>query len=166
MTQTQQKRLDRYVLPLELKSLESKGAFSGYASVFHVTDLCRDQILPGAFQYSLKAWKEKKKWPFLLWQHRMEHPIGFWTHIQEDAQGLFVSGQLLLEIQQAQEAYTLMKANVLEGLSIGFKAIVAKKDDLNRVRKVFQVDLVEISLVTFPANPEARLRDVRHIPIA
>ncbi|MGL5784822.1 MAG: HK97 family phage prohead protease [Alphaproteobacteria bacterium] len=162
MPQPHQKLLDRCVLPLELKSLESKGAFSGYASVFHVTDFCRDQILPGAFQFSLKTWKTKGKWPFLLWQHRMENPIGFWTHIQEDDRGLFVNGQLLLEIQQAQEAYALMKANVLEGLSIGFKPIVAKKDDHQRVRKLFQVDLVEISLVTFPANPEARLHDVRN----
>lgn len=149
--------LERSVCPLEVKSLEAQGSFCGYASVFHVTDWCRDQVLPGAFEATLKDWQKKGKWPFLLWQHQLDQPIGYWTHLQEDEKGLWVKGQLLLELQQAREAYALMKAGVLEGLSIGFKPIVAKKDAGQRIRKIFQVALVEVSLVTVPANPEATI---------
>lgn len=150
-----------FLAPLEIKHIKAQGSFSGYASIFHVMDLHHDQVMPGAFKFSLERWMKKQRWPFLLWQHNLSEPIGYWTHIQEDQKGLFVEGQLLLEIQRGKEAYSLIKKGVVEGLSIGFRPIVTRKDKTQRVRKLFQVDLVEISLVTLAANPEARLQEVK-----
>ena len=150
--------------PLEIKSLSAEGTFSGYASVFNVVDAQKDVVLPGAFHYSLKQWKVKGKLPFLLWQHHLSEPIGFWKSLREDDRGLYVEGQVLLNLTRGKEAYFMMKAGILEGLSIGFIPIVARKSPKKSVRNLYQIDLVEISLVTLPANPEAQLRQVKHLP--
>jgi len=150
-------------LPLGVKSLNNTGAFVGYASTYAV-DHHKDQVVPGAFAHTLKQWRQKQKLPLLLWNHRLEEPLGFWTHVQEDPQGLYVEGQLLMDLQRAKEAYLLMKRNILSGLSIGFRILMARRLAATQVRKIYQLDLVEISVVTSPANTHARVLDLKAQP--
>lgn len=144
-----------YEFPLDLKSMEENGHFAGYASVFNVEDNHSDIILSGAFANSLRG-KRYGKDIKLLWQHKSEEPIGIFTKIVEDEHGLFVEGKLLLQVQRAQEAYALIRSGALKGLSIGF--IVKQYDhNDNGARLIYEADLWEISLVTFPANDKAQI---------
>ena len=113
-TMRERKRLG---FTLELKSLDSQGRFAGYASVFNVVDNQRDIILPGAFVSSVKGRVQEIKF---LWQHQQDEPIGVLDAVFEDAYGLYVEGRLLLTVQRAKEAYTLLKAGAISGLSIGY----------------------------------------------
>jgi len=147
-----------------LKNLEEDGVFIGYASVFDCVDFQNDQVLPGAFVKSLEHWRTKQSWPKMLWQHDHHHPIGEWLDMQEDATGLLVKGQLLLDVRKGREAYTLLKRNVVNGLSIGFsleKAATSPKGH----QLLQEVHLHEISLVTFAANPKAKVEWVKSIDI-
>jgi HK97 family phage prohead protease len=147
-------------VPFEIKSLESAGEFSGYASTYN-TDDHHDRIVPGAFSHTLRRWREQKRWPLLLWQHKMDEPIGTWHDMREDQNGLFVKGRLILEMSRARDAYTLIKQGVLDGLSIGFFVVVSKYDSQAGERKIFQLDLAEISVVTTPANPSATIHTLK-----
>jgi hypothetical protein len=140
-----------------LKNLQNDGHFSGYASVFSVIDMQGDKVLPGAFHYTLNQWKQKKSWPKMLWQHNPSQPIGIWHSLKEDQHGLYAKGQLLLDVQQAKEAYSLLKANAVNHLSIGFSVIDADYDRAQGCRLLKKITLHEISLVTFAANNEARI---------
>ncbi len=144
-----------------LKNLETSGIFSGYASVFDVIDAQNERIRAGAFVSSLKHKTQQGNMPHLLWQHQIDHPIGVWESIKEDSHGLWVKGRLLLNIQKAQEAYTLIKEGVVRGLSIGFHPVYAAIDPKHGIKTHYQVDLVEVSLVTLPANPSALIHDVK-----
>lgn len=152
-------RLD---IPLQLKSVSDSGEFEGYGSVFGVKDSYDDVVVPGAFSASLQAWKEKNALPALLWQHRMDEPIGIYTEMKEDEVGLYVKGRLLIDDDPlSKRAHAHMKAGSLTGLSIGY---MLKDWEYDRVKGVFllkEIDLWEVSLVTFPSNDEAR---VRHFP--
>jgi len=148
--------------PLSLKSWEANGSFSGYASVFGITDFQGEKVAAGAFAASLQAWAKSGKMPKLLWQHDYHRPIGFWREIREDSHGLFVKGQLLLDLVQGCEAYTLLKNGVIDGLSIGFIPVKARRvSGKNRLRILEEVNLQEISLVTFAANPGAKVEQVK-----
>lgn len=139
----------------EVKSVSDTGLFEGYASVFSSVDEGRDMVAPGAFNRSIK--ERGPKGVKLLWQHDPMEPIGRIDTIREDARGLFVRGRLLLEIRRAREALSLMKEGALDGLSIGFRTIKARTDEAKGVRHLLDVDLWEISLVTFPMQPAARI---------
>ena len=143
---------------IDIKSLDESGVFAGYASVFHVVDNQKDMILPGAFVHSLDGRKGQIK---LLWQHDMREPIGLIEEVREDQNGLYVQGRLLLEVGKAREAYTLMKEGVISGLSIGYSPRRYRIDPDTGVRLLQEVDLWEISLVTFPANDAARISVVK-----
>ncbi|MDB2415441.1 HK97 family phage prohead protease [Rickettsiales bacterium] len=143
-------------IPFEVKSLEKDGVFSGYASVFGVLDNHQDVMVKGAFTETLKNKKDIK----LLWQHQTDKPIGVFTIIREDVHGLYVEGKLLLEVQQAKEAYELMKNGAVRGMSIGYSVKDASYDDEN-IRYLTNVELFEISLVTFPANEHAEIIAVK-----
>lgn len=145
---------------LSLKAISEQGVFSGYASVFNTVDSHNDVVEYGAFAHSLKAQKEGKAVK-LLWQHRADEPIGFFKAIREDARGLYVEAQLSLDVQRAKEAYSLLKAGALEGLSIGYNAVEYSIDEATGVRHLNRVDLWEISLVTFPANQAAQVMLVK-----
>lgn len=138
-----------------IKNFETDGSFQGYASVFNNVDLQQELVEPGAFNKSLKKWQLSQQLPKMLWQHDPKIPIGLWKNIREDEHGLFVEGKLLLDIRQGQEAYTLLKAGVVDGLSIGYNVIRAQRHSKHRVLQ--EIDLHEISLVTFAANPEAKV---------
>lgn len=151
--------------PLALKSWDADGSFSGYASVFGVTDSQGEEVASGAFGLSLKAWAESGKMPKLLWQHDYRQPIGLWREIREDDHGLFVKGQLLLDLAQGREAYSLLKNGVVDGLSIGFITVRARRAEGrnggSKVRILEEVNLKEVSLVTFAANPKAKVERVK-----
>lgn len=146
---------------MEIKSLNPQGLFIGYASVFGILDEQGDRIAPGAFLNSLKTWQERSQMPKLLWQHKPSEPVGYWKQIREDKQGLYVEGQLLLDIQRAREAYALMCSRVLDSLSIGYRVVESYRCGETNQRVLTHLDLMEISLVTFAANPHARIRAVK-----
>jgi HK97 family phage prohead protease len=135
-----------------IKSLGVDGRFAGYASVFNLVDRQRDVLLRGAFAETLKGRMREIKF---LWQHNMAEPIGIFTDIFEDERGLYVEGRLLLEVARASEAYALLKAGAIGGLSIGYSPLRYTIDPDTGVRLLSQVELWEVSLVTFPANQAA-----------
>lgn len=147
---------------LSLKAVGTDGTVEGYGSVFGVRDNYDDVIAAGAFLESLKAHKAAGTMPAMLWQHEADDPIGIWTEMGEDSTGLRIKGQLCLETSQGKEAYALLKMGAINGLSIGFMSVPGTsvyKDD--GVRVLNQIDLWEVSLVTFPANESARVTNVK-----
>lgn len=140
---------------------ENMGMFEGYGSVFNNTDLGNDVIMPGAFTKSLN--KTGPKGVKLLYQHKTDMPIGVFESIEEDKRGLKVRGKLALKTQLGREAYELMKMGALDGLSIGFRVSPKGQsyDAKGKRRMIKEVELMEISLVTFPMNPKAKIRSVK-----
>jgi HK97 family phage prohead protease len=144
---------------LELKrEPDNDGVFEGYASVFGVVDQGMDVVARGAFSKSLGKRKVK-----MLWQHDMGQPIGVWDQIDEDERGLFVRGRLLKEVDKGREAMALLRAGAIDSMSIGYRTIEAMPEAEGRVRKLTEVDLFEISLVTFPMLPDAKVTAVKSI---
>lgn len=139
----------------EVNDLAADGTFSGYGALFGVEDLARDVVEPGAFAASLAA--RGADGVKMLWHHDPAEPIGRWLEIREDGRGLFVRGRLLMGVARAREAATLMKAGVLDGLSIGFRTISGRRDPKSGIRRLKAIDLWEISVVTFPMQPDARV---------
>lgn len=142
---------------------ESKeyGLFEGYGSVFGNKDLGNDVIEKGAFAKSIK--RRTNKGVKLLYQHKSDMPIGVFDEIREDDHGLVVKGRLALKTQAGAEAYELLKMGALDGLSIGFRVNPSEVsyDKRNNKRIIKEVDLMEVSLVTFPMNPQATVRSVK-----
>ena len=128
------------------------GRIEGYASLFGLTDQGGDEVAPGAFAASLTRNGRSIK---LLWQHDPMQPIGVWETIREDDRGLLVTGRLLREVRRGAEAAALLKAGAVDGLSIGYRAVRAEKRQ-GGGRRLIEVDLWEVSLVTFPMLSEAR----------
>lgn len=152
-------RLD---VPLKLKSVSDSGEFEGYGSVFGVKDSYADIVLPGAFSQSLQRWHEKQSLPAMLWQHRMDEPIGIYTEMNEDSTGLYLKGRLLIDDDPlAKRAHAHMKAGSLTGLSIGYILNDWEYDQAKEAFLLKEIDLWEVSLVTFPANDDARVNDVK-----
>jgi len=143
---------------LEVKRINAEGVFAGYASLFGVVDTQRDVVMRGAFKDTLARREMPVK---LLWQHRMDEPIGIITQLFEDGRGLYIEGRLLLEVAQAREAYALLKAGAVTGLSIGYSPRRYRRDPDTGVRRLYAVDLVEVSLVTLPANTAAQVTVVK-----
>ncbi len=130
--------------------------FSGYASVFNVTDRGQDIIRPGAFLSSLK--NRGRRGIKILWQHDPKEVVGRIDEIYEDHKGLFIKARLLLDVARAIEAQKLIEEEALDGLSIGFHTLKSHRRD-DGVRILDEVDLWEVSLVTFPMNDFARVTD-------
>lgn len=135
-----------------------KGSFEGYASIFNKVDLQDDLVEPGAFAKSIKH--HRGSFP-LLWQHDRAQPIGI-VEAEEDERGLRVKGRLALGVSKARDVYELLRAKIIAGLSIGYKAVKEGVDRKTGVRRLKEILLWEISAVTFPANPEARVLGVKH----
>ncbi len=144
---------------LALDDVEIDGSFSGYASVFGLVDLGNDVIEKGAFAKSLTS--RKSSGVRMLWQHDAAEPIGVWTDVREDARGLYVEGRLAKGVARAREALELMRAGGLDGLSIGFRTVKARKDARTGLRHITEADLWEISVVTFPMLPQARIDNLK-----
>ncbi|SET16839.1 HK97 family phage prohead protease [Paracoccus homiensis] len=128
----------------------------GYASLFGLTDQGGDAVMRGAFAASLAKLSAKGDKVRMLWQHDPAKPIGVWDEIREDEKGLWVKGRLLPDVIQAREAAALIQAGAIDGLSIGYRTIRAERDQKGR-RALAEVELWEVSLVTFPMLPEAKV---------
>ncbi len=140
------------------------GFVLGYASLFGRTDLSGDRIRPGAFARSLR--ERGARGIRMLWQHDPARPIGVWTRLEEDRHGLLAEGRLALDTAQGREAFALLAAGALDGLSIGFRARSARplRDGAAR-RLLLDIDLLEISIVTFPMQEAARVHDTRALDL-
>lgn len=157
-------------VPFELKSIATVrgddgaefGVFEGVASTFGGPDMVGDVIEPGAFRASIARPQRVR----MLWQHDVRAPIGVWERLVESAGGLEVKGRLVLQVQQAREALALLKAGAVDALSIGFSVprdgAVVDRD--RAVRRLSRIDLWEVSIVTFPANPKARVNRIKARP--
>lgn len=154
--------LERKSMAFEVKDISDTGTFEGYAAVFGNVDAWNDVIERGAFKSCLRDYKKAGKMPALLWQHDRKQPIGVYEAMKEDDHGLFVKGRLLKDdVAQASEAYALLKAGALSGMSIGYLVKDYSIDEKTWVRTLRKVDLVEASLVTFPANDKAQITSVK-----
>lgn len=152
--------LSRKSYPMEIKEISDEGYFSGYGSVFDVVDDWDDVIVRGAFAETLR-----RKTPVMLWQHDSSNPIGVYEKIYEDDIGLWLEGRLLLDIEKGREAHILLKNRAIRGLSIGFLPL-AWEDEMRsrkKIRVLKDIDLWEVSLVTFPANPKAVVDEVKTV---
>lgn len=129
---------------------------AGYASVFGLRDKGGDTVLPGAYAGSLKRLAARGEKVRMLWQHDPGQPIGIWDQVVEDGHGLYVRGWLLEDVARAREARALLEAGAVEGLSIGYRTLRAEKTPEGG-RKLIELDLWEVSLVTFPMQAEARI---------
>lgn len=158
------KRIER---PFEIKKIEDSGWFEGYASVFGELDSYRDVVVAGAFEESLETRyraKGRKGVP-MLDQHEARTPVGLFPieSVVEDAKGLKVGGQINMEVQRGRENHALAKQGALSGLSIGYTTQIDEWDASGSIRILRQVDLWEISMVTFPAGDTARITSVKSI---
>lgn len=150
----------QFLAPLSCRLASGeKGVVEGYGSVFNNRDSYGDIVQKGAFAHSLKAHKAAGTMPAMLWQHDPGEPIGTWVSMTEDDTGLKVMGRLALETTRGKEAHALLKMGALTGLSIGFVTAEngSKFDRQTDTRQITEVDLWEVSLVTFPANGKARV---------
>lgn len=139
--------------------IEPDGAFEGYASLFGIADLGKDVVDRGAFRDSLV--RRGAAGVKMLWQHDPTEPIGRWLELREDSRGLYVRGRLSLAVERAREIHALMRDGAVDGLSIGFRSQRARTEPRSGLRRLQQVDLWEISLVTFPMLPQARVSAVK-----
>ncbi|MGY1490729.1 HK97 family phage prohead protease [Methylobacillus pratensis] len=155
-------QLKRKQIGFKADSVNDDGTFTGYGSVFGVLDSYREIVAPGAFKESLEKIKSTGDPLPALWQHWGSEPIGGYDDLAEDDHGLKVQGFLLKdEIPRAKEAYALMKRRVVKGLSIGYYVLEDSWNEKDRIRTLQKLDLVEISIVTFPANEEALIDAVK-----
>lgn len=151
--------------PLAIKALAADGLFSGYASVFGAVDHQNEIVASGTFAKTLAHWRAQGRMPAMLWMHDPTQPIGLWLSLHEDKNGLAVQGRLALRTQKGLEAYELLKMGALTGLSIGYRVVESRIDTSRKARVLTELDLFEISLVTFPANEGARVSDVKSPPV-
>ena len=164
--------MDRIEVKFAADQVDDKtGEFSGYGAVFGNLDSYGDVIAPGAFKATLKDWRAQKRLPPMLLQHggfgmvdTDALPIGKWTRMEEDETGLRVEGRLInLDTDLGRRIYGAMKEGVLEGMSIGYrpkKFTLGTKPDEPR-RRLEAIDLVELSVVTFPANGRALVDGIK-----
>lgn len=167
-------KMDRLRLDMEVKFSEDKssGVFSGYGAIFGNTDSYGDVIQKGAFKDTLRAWEDKGKYPPMLLQHGGGFlggaddllPVGKWNAMEENSKGLKVEGELFaLNTDRGAYLYDGLKSGALDGLSIGYRAkefVMGTKPSEPR-RTLKSLDLVELSIVTFPANDKARVGAVK-----
>lgn len=137
---------------------DDNGVFEGYASVFDVVDNGMDVVSRGAFTKSIATRKPK-----MLWQHDPSQVIGVWDEVTEDERGLFVKGRLLKDVVKGREAMALMRHGAIDSMSIGYKTIAASDEGSGAVRRLLEVELYEVSVVTFPMLESAKITDIKSI---
>ena len=146
----------------DTKAVSDDGLFTGYGSVFGVVDSYNEVVAPGAFQNSLADLKAKGRALPILWQHRTGEPIGDWQGLAEDSTGLKGEGALWLDdAPYARIAYRGMKSRAITGLSIGYYTLASSYNEKTGVRTLEELELVECSIVTVPANDEARIDSIK-----
>jgi uncharacterized protein len=161
----------------EFKSSTSdEGYISGYGSIFGNIDSYGDIVAKGAFTKSIADVDAgSKAWPAMLLQHggppaTDQTPIGVWTSMEEDDKGLKMTGRLA-PTTRGKEALALLRMSprpALSGLSIGYRCTdYAMHGKGNAARRTIKAaDLIEVSLVTFPANSRATITGVKSAIVA
>ncbi len=165
--------MDIHDLGLERKFCQSDAALNliegtvieGYASLFGAPDTGGDVVEPGAYKSSLAKLGDAGRRVKMLWQHDPTEPIGVWDEVREDDRGLYVKGRLLTDVSRAREAASLIESGAIDGLSIGYRTVRAERDAKGR-RHLSEVELWEVSLVTFPMLPDARVAAKGDVPEA
>ncbi len=152
-------RLSRRGLEVPLSAASGSGVFSGYASLFGQRDQSGDIVMPGAFHTSLI--RRPAEDIRMLFQHDPAEPVGSWLEVRENDKGLYVMGRLNKNVQRGHELLSLLESGGIDGLSIGFKTVSAGKDRATGARLLTNIDLWEISLVTFPMLQGARVSAVK-----
>lgn len=152
--------LSTHTRPLEIKTLSDSGEFEGYGSVFDVEDNGGDMVMKGAFNASIQS--KSAASIKMLFQHDPSSIIGKWEDIREDDKGLYVKGKIIPAISKGAEVLAMMQAKVLDGLSIGFRTKKYEIDTETYFRKLLEIDLWEVSVVTFPMNTQARVNAVKN----
>lgn len=146
----------------EIKALDDSGEFVGYGSTFGgEPDAYGDVIAKGAYTDTLASHKAKRTMPKLFWQHDPSQPIGKWVDAQEDNHGLLMRGRLNMEVQRGREAYALLKAGDIDGLSIGYGIKAYSVDNDTGVWTLEKLDLIEVSIVSVGANEHAVVQSVK-----
>lgn len=128
----------------------------GYASLFDAADRGGDIVGKGAYARSLASFAQDGRKVKMLWQHDPAQPIGVWDDVTEDGRGLWVKGRILESTQKGREATALIEAGAIDGLSIGYRTVKSTKNDKGQ-RLLTELELWEVSLVTFPMLPSARV---------
>lgn len=147
--------METKALSLTLKA-DSQGVIEGYASRFGEVDKGGDMIVRGAYSNTLATGRKVK----MLWQHDPWQPIGVWDEVAEDATGLMVRGRILSTVEKGREALALVEAGAVDGLSIGYRTVKSERaSDGSRILQ--ELDLWEVSLVTFPMQESARVDAVK-----
>jgi HK97 family phage prohead protease len=142
--------------------IDETGRFAGYASVFEKLDESGDIVMPGAFRKSLgKRGRERIR---LLFQHDPKEPVGTWEAIAEDGFGLWVEGRLVPGVPRADALRRLIERRAIDGLSIGFRTVQATREPATGHRRLWQIDLWEVSIVTFPMMDGARIAPGHGLP--
>lgn len=142
-------------LALEVKA-DKEGRIEGYASRFNERDRGGDIVLPGAFSKCLAGGRRVK----MLWQHDPNEPLGTWDEVAEDETGLHVRGRVLTQLAKGAEVLAMIEAGVIEGLSIGYRTVRAMKSE-DGARLLQELDIWEVSMVTFPMLESARIDAVK-----
>lgn len=144
---------------LHVKDVSEEGIFTGYGSIFGNVDSYGEKVVAGAFGESLAKHRQEGTKPLMLWQHNANEPIGVWDDLAEDGKGLKGTGRFVMETSKGREVHALLKAGAIRGLSIGYREIEAEPD--GNIRLLKKLDLMEISVVSFPANRRARVESVK-----
>ncbi|MEO3479415.1 HK97 family phage prohead protease [Phaeobacter sp. CAU 1743] len=150
-------------MAVDLTAAADSGAIEGYASLFGIEDQGGDIVAPGAYAASLAKLTQAGRRVKMLWQHDPAQPIGVWDEAREDERGLWVKGRILTEVAKGREAQALIKAGSIDGLSIGYRTVKAQKQSGGQ-RLLQELELWEVSLVTFPMLPEARVAAKSEVP--
>ncbi len=140
-------------------SVTGDGTVEGYASLFGEIDQARDMVMPGAFTQTLQN-RGLRRIP-MLFQHDPSEPVGIWLELREDWRGLWARGRLIPEVARGRELLALVREGAIDGLSIGYRTVRGRIDPKTRIRRLYQVDLWEVSIVTFPLLTGARVHAVK-----
>jgi len=146
----------KFCRPDSALTVTDGAVLAGYASLFGRRDAGGDVVMPGAYAASLAVLGQAGRRVKMLWQHDPAQPIGVWEEVREDARGLWVKGRLLTDVARGREAASLLAAGAIDGLSIGYRARRSTRD-AEGGRQLAEIDLWEVSLVTFPMQSDARV---------
>lgn len=135
--------------------IDADGRFAGYASVFGQLDDGGDIVMPAAFGKSLA--RRGRREVRMLFQHDPKEPVGIWERLVEDGFGLWVEGRLISGVPRADALRRLIESRAIDGLSIGFRTVRASREATTGHRRLWQIDLWEVSIVSFPMMDGARI---------
>jgi HK97 family phage prohead protease len=165
----------RAILPFQVKlagdDTSDIGRFEGYGSTFGNVDLGGDIVERDAFKASLSEWRKKGLMPQMLWYHDPQKVIGDWLDMTEDENGLKVSGRLWvhgdMKVEEAIKAYNVLRGTSVKGLSIGYRVRdyeTQQQNDGTVLRKLKDLELMEISVAPWAMNPQAEVTSIKQKP--